>query len=161
MKIKILLAFVLGFLLIVVVVNKYPIYQKNVKTSEITIKSDEVSTENSKEKGGYSTEIEVVKRQMDYSGKYTDKQGTPNIYSELELQLQCDDSYAFTMAIYRVTSIDGIATYKDEDLHFVTDIPTMEGNIVIDGDSAEVTISKSDFVYMPVGSRYSFLDGKE
>lgn len=129
-------------------------------TSETKIASEKEKTENNKAYGTNTPNIETPKNQIDYSGKYTDKQGTTDIYSELELQLQADGSYAFTMGIYRLTTFDGIATYKDGELHFVTDEPTVEGNIVINGDNAEVTITKSISEYINVGDTYNFPDGK-
>lgn len=99
--------------------------------------------------------------QIDYSGIYTDKQGTlEDIYSELELRKQDDDSYAFTMGIYRVTTLEGTAAYQSGKLHFVCDAPSVEGDIVISGDEAEVTITDSAFEYIQAGEVYRFLDGK-
>lgn len=37
-----------------------------------------------------------------YSGVYTDKQGTDEVYSELELSRNVDGTYAVTLGIHRV-----------------------------------------------------------
>lgn len=93
----------------------------------------------------------------DYSGQYTDKQGTAEAYSELELNLQNDGTYTFTMSIYRVTTLEGIAVYENGALHFVCDEPHVEGTIVISGSEAQVTITDSSFSEIQAGETYSFL----
>ncbi len=104
---------------------------------------------------------QTLENQIDYSGIYTDKQGTlDDIYSELELRKQDDDSYDFKMGIYCLTTLEGTATGKNGELHFVCEEPLVEGNIVINGDEAEVTITDSKFEYIQAGEGYSFLDGK-
>lgn len=104
---------------------------------------------------------QTPENQIDYSGIYTDKQGTlDDIYSELELRKQDDDSYDFKMGIYCLTTLEGTATDKNGELHFVCEEPLVEGNIVINGDEAEVTITDSKFEYIQAGEGYSFLDGK-
>lgn len=99
----------------------------------------------------------------DYSGVYTDKQGTPDIYSELELRQNGDGTYAVTLGIYRLAEVTGTA---DSALHFVGDANTglnVEGDITIDGDSAEITITQSDFPFPEIaaGTTLTFPDGKE
>lgn len=106
---------------------------------------------------GVITESELpVEKQTDYSGKYTDKQGTLDDYSELQLTLQNDNTYVFTMTIYRVATIEGVAVYENGELHFVSDEPYVEGNIVISDDKAQVTVANSLFSEIQAGEAYSF-----
>ncbi|MBE5874245.1 MAG: hypothetical protein E7287_07545 [Lachnospiraceae bacterium] len=105
--------------------------------------------------------LESEKVQTDYSGTYTDKMGTEDIYSELALEKQQDGTYAFTMGIYRVTTLEGTATGADGIFHFVSDAPCVEGDITIDGEVAEVIITASAFEYIAVGDEYRFPDGRE
>ena len=96
----------------------------------------------------------------DYSGRYTDKQGTGDVYSELELRRNEDGTYAVTVGIYRVTTLEGTAAGA---LHFVSDAasgPAVEGTISIDGGKAEMTITASDFPEIPAGTVYQFPDGE-
>lgn len=101
-----------------------------------------------------------VDEPTDYSGKYTDKQGTSDIYSELELRRN-GNAYTVAIGIYRLTTLYGTA---DESLHFASDEtagPAVKGDITIDGDTAEITITESDFTYIEVGETFRFPDGKE
>lgn len=94
----------------------------------------------------------------DYSGTYTDKQGTDEIYSSLTLALTPDGNYAVEAALYRLTTLTGTA---DSALHFTSEAPVVEGDITIDGEAAELTVTSSDFSYIAVGDVYRFPDGKE
>lgn len=105
--------------------------------------------------------LEGEKLQIDYSGVYTDKQGTEDVYSELILKKSEDDTYAFTMGIYRVTTLEGIANGADGSFRFVCEDPNVEGDIMIEGDEAKVIITASSFEYIAVGDEYRFPDGKE
>lgn len=118
-----------------------------------------VENQETEQKDVYTLEGEKI--QTDYSGTYTDKMGTEDIYSELILEKQQDDTYAFTMGIYRITTLEGTATGADGTFHFVSDAPIVEGDIKIEGDVAEVTITASAFEYIAVGDEYRFPDGKE
>ena len=98
---------------------------------------------------------------VDRSGRYTDKQGTDQVYSELELSRNDGGGYTVTLGIYRVTTLEGTAAEEDGVLHFAASSgPAVEGDIVVSGETAEVTITASDFSDMPVGSIYQFLDGE-
>lgn len=97
---------------------------------------------------------------VDYSGRYTDKQGTSDVYSELELRRNEDGTYAVTVGIYRVATLEGTA---DGALRFASDAapgPAVEGTISIDGGKAEMTITASDFPEIPAGTAYQFPDGE-
>lgn len=103
---------------------------------------------------------EVPENQIDYSGKYTDKQGTTDIYSELDLKLSNDGTYDVSVGLYRLTTLEGTASYENGKLHFLCEEPFVEGEITIDGDKAELTITDSAFEYIHAGDAFSFLDGK-
>lgn len=98
---------------------------------------------------------------QDYSGTYTDKQGTDEIYSSLTLRSNSDGTYAAEVGIYRVTTLEGTV---DDALHFTSDTsngPDVKGDIVIDGGIAEMTITESDFSELAAGTVVRFPDGKE
>lgn len=99
----------------------------------------------------------------DYSGMYTDTQGTDSIYSELILEKQADGSYKFEMGLHRLTTIDGIATANGNVLHFIGylgDEALFEGDIVIDGESATATFASSDWGLIESGEVFTFPSGK-
>lgn len=96
----------------------------------------------------------------DYSGTYTDKQGTDEVYSMLELRSNGDGGYTVSVSLYRLASLEGAA---DGGLHFVSDVssqPAVEGDISINGGEAELTVTKSDFPGIDVGMVYRFPDGE-
>lgn len=95
----------------------------------------------------------------DYSGMYTDKQGTSSIYSELVLIRQEDGSYKFEMGLYRLTTISGIATADENVLHFtgyLGETPYFEGDIVIEGESATATFTNSTWELIKNGRVFRF-----
>ena len=96
----------------------------------------------------------------DYSGTYTDTQGTGEVYSSLELRKDGDGGYSVLMSLYRLALLEGTA---DGELHFVSGSstqPAVEADIVIDGDGAEVSITKSEFPGISAGTVFQFPDGK-
>lgn len=98
----------------------------------------------------------------DYSGQYTDKQGTDEIYSVLELRQNEDGVYAVTLGIYRTAELIGTAEeIETGKLRFDCYAPDLHvaGEIAIDSDTAEVTVTESDFSYMAAGTVYQFPDG--
>lgn len=100
----------------------------------------------------------------DYSGRYTDKQGTSDVYSALELLRGEDGVYAVTLSIYLTAELLGTAEESGAgELHFDCYAPDLRvaGSIVITGDTAEVTVTESDFAHMEVGTVYRFPDGRE
>lgn len=100
----------------------------------------------------------------DYSGRYTDKQGTSDIYSSLELLRNEDGSYAVTLSIHRTAELLGTAEEAGSGiLTFDCFAPDLHvaGEIAVDGGTAEVAVSESDFPEIAAGTVYRFPDGKE
>lgn len=77
----------------------------------------------------------------DLTGVYTDKQGTADVYSELELALQADGTYKVTMGLYRITTLEGTAVWRDGTLHFTSKTPAVEADITVADGGAEVTVT--------------------
>lgn len=98
----------------------------------------------------------------DLSGLYTDKQGTEDIYSELELIQQGDGiTYDVSIGLYRLGLWEGVAQIQEDGtLHFVGGPPDVKAVITIDGERAEVEITVSEFEYLHPGDVYTFPDGK-
>ena len=99
----------------------------------------------------------------DYSGLYTDTQGTDSIYSELFLMKQGDGGYKFEMGLYRLTTISGTATANGNVLHFTGNLggdPLFEGDIVISGESATATFTNSTWELLKSGEVFTFPSGK-
>ena len=104
------------------------------------------------------------KTPADYSGIYTDKQGTAEVYSALELNRNEDGTYAVDVSIYRLISMSGTAAEAGAGkLYFECHVPDVHvaGDIVIDGESAELTITESDTYLLEPGMVCQFLDGRE
>jgi len=105
----------------------------------------------------------VTEEPADYSGRYTDKQGTTDVYSQLELSRNEDGTYAVDLSIYRTISMAGTAAeVADGKLHFDCCVPDLHasGDIVIDGEAAELTITESDTYLLEPGMVYHFPDGE-
>ncbi len=99
----------------------------------------------------------------DYSGRYTDRQGTTEVYSELELNRNEDGTYAVNLSIYRTISMVGTAEETEAGkLRFDCFVPDIHaaGDIVIDGETAELTITESDTYLLDPGMVYRFPDGE-
>ena len=99
----------------------------------------------------------------DYSGRYTDKQGTTEVYSELALSRNEDGTYAVELRIYRTISMLGTAAETEAGkLHFDCYVPDIHagGDIVIAGETAELTITESDTYLLDTGMVYRFPDGE-
>lgn len=98
----------------------------------------------------------------DYSGTYSDKQGTDVIYSSLELLAKEDGTYAVTLGIYRTAELEGTAALEEPGkLHFDCYAPdlSVSGEIIIDDGTATVAVTESNFAYIPAGTEYIFPDG--
>lgn len=91
-----------------------------------------------------------------YSGLYVDTYGTDDIYSELELAYIGDGSYQAIIGIYRLTTLEGIATVDGEVLSFEDTGFQVKGEITIEGTGAVFTVTESEFVYMSPGDTYEF-----
>ena len=103
------------------------------------------------------------KEVSDYSGMYTDTQGTDSVYSELILTKQEDGSYTFEMGLHRLTTIEGTATANGNVLYFIGclgDEPLFAGEIVIDGESATATFTESEWSLIESGEVFAFPSGK-
>lgn len=101
--------------------------------------------------------------EIDYSGTYTDTQGTDSIYSELILEKQEDGSYIFEMGLHRITTINGTAMANGNVLHFIGDLggePLFEGKIVMEGESATATFTSSAWELIQSGEVFTFPSGK-
>lgn len=102
--------------------------------------------------------------EKDFSGRYTDKQGASEICSELDLRRDEDGGYTVSLSLYRLMALEGTAEEQGGVLHFVSDPSvgfTVEGDIVIDGETAEITITRSDTYLTEPGMVYRFPDGAE
>ena len=95
----------------------------------------------------------------DLSGTYTDRQGTEEIDSQLELTRQADGLYRFSMGLHRITTLEGDAAYQEGILHFASGDPHVEGNLSVSGQTAEAVITVSDFPEIAAGTIYRFPDG--
>lgn len=97
----------------------------------------------------------------DFSGSYTDRQGTAEVYSQLTLELREDGSYSAVMRLYRLALLEGTAEYRDGTLHFVCPEPAVEADVTVSGQTAEAAVTASEFAYIEAGSIYRFPDGPE
>lgn len=106
---------------------------------------------------------EEIVTETDFSGIYTDTQGTDDIYSELILVKREDGNYNFAINIYRLTSIAGTATQDGEKLHFIgidASGEPIEGDVVISSESATATFTDSTWAHIENGDAYTFPSGK-
>lgn len=96
---------------------------------------------------------------LDLSGTYTDCQGTTDVYSELELTHVKDDTYHFSMSLYRLALLEGTAELQDGVLHFASEQPYVAGDIAVSGSEASVTVAESEFSAVAPGDVFRFPDG--
>ena len=149
-------------------------YYKGSETGEFTYEKQmskdatsalaEITIKTAKDFIGYeSPKQNVDVTDMDYSGMYTDTQGTDSTYSVLILVKQEDGSYTFAMSLYRLTFIEGTATRSEDVLHFVgidSSGDPIEGEFAIWGESAEVTFTDSTWEHIKNGEVFTFPSGK-
>ena len=96
----------------------------------------------------------------DLSGTYTDRQGTAEIYSELDLEQTGEGVYSFSLSLYRLALLEGTAEYQDGILHFVSEQPRfVEGDITVSGSEASVTITESELPEITPDHVFRFPDG--
>ncbi|MDE7242836.1 MAG: hypothetical protein K2O18_02505 [Oscillospiraceae bacterium] len=95
----------------------------------------------------------------DLSGTYTDRLGTDDIYSKLELSQTQDGTYSFSLSLYRLALLEGAAVCEDGTLHFINEQPHVEGEITVSGQEAAVTVTQSDLPGITEGDIYLFPDG--
>lgn len=101
--------------------------------------------------------------ETDFSGLYTDMQGTDAVYSELILVKREDGDYNFAIGLYRLTTVAGKATQNKNNLHFVGsegNENTIEGDIVISGESATVTFTDGTWPHTEYSDGCTFSSGK-
>ena len=108
-------------------------------------------------------QAEEINTEIDYSGVYTDAQGTDAVYSELILVKREDGDYNFAIGLYRLTTIAGKATQNEDKLHFVGSEGNgnaIEGDIVISNESATVTFIDDTWPYIEYSDGCTFPSGK-
>lgn len=106
---------------------------------------------------------EEINTEIDFSGVYTDAQGTDAVYSELILVKREDGNYNFAIGLYRLTTIAGKATQNEDKLHFVGSEGNgnaIEGDIVISGESATVTFIDDTWSHIEYSDGCTFPSGK-
>lgn len=92
-----------------------------------------------------------------YSGTYVDRQGTEDIFSELELRYLEEGVYEAHVGIFRVGASDGIARAEGEILLFEAEgEPLIRGEIRIQDSKAVLTITESEFSYIQAGEVFTF-----
>ena len=142
--------------------------EEHTETEPVTQKEEYTQTEPIIQEEQH-TQTESIKQQepvadeTDYSGIYTDTQGTDDIYSELEVKKQSDGSYLFSMGLYRLTTIEGTAKQNGNVLDFNgTDASgnPIEGYITIIEEKAVATFTNSTWAYIKNGDVFEFPSGK-
>ena len=104
------------------------------------------------------TEITKQAKKENVSGIYTDKQGTSDVYSQLTLALQPDETYAVEISVYRTTELQGTAVWEGNMLRFTSKDPYVLADISVIGNHAEVMVI-TDATGVLTGNTYSFPDG--
>lgn len=140
--------------------------QEPTQPQESTLQeSGEIEQELPVEEGQEQTENPVQTadtkpaEKEDVSGIYTDKQGTPDVYSELTLALQEDGSYAVEIGIYRTGTLRGTAVWEGNKLRFTSEAPhDVLADISIIDSKAEMTVISDANEFLDVDV-YSFADG--
>ncbi|NCC16389.1 MAG: hypothetical protein EOM28_08575 [Clostridia bacterium] len=103
-----------------------------------------------------SEETDIRSKMDDYSGSYVDRQGTADIYSELDLTYLGDKAYEATIDLFRLTELEGIAKVDGETLSFEDEDMQVKGTIVIQDNIAVLTITDSGFDYIKQGDVFEF-----
>jgi len=130
------------------------------KVNDVWIMTDEVAPainetiENSDKEE--SEETAIPQKKDDYSGSYVDRQGTENIYSDLDLTYLEDESYQATIGIFRLAQLDGVAKVDGETLSFEDEVYKVKGIILVQDNKAVLTITESGFEYINPGDVFEF-----
>ncbi|MCQ4935958.1 hypothetical protein [Anaerotignum propionicum] len=130
------------------------------KVNDVWIMTDEVvppikeTIENSDKE--VSEETIIPPKMEDYSGSYVDRQGTAEIYNNLDLTYLEDESYQATIGLYRLTELEGVAKVDGETLSFKDDGMQVKGTIIIKDNMAVLTITESGFEYINQGDVFEF-----
>lgn len=105
------------------------------------------------EKSGQTLEIQAID---DHSGSYVDRQGTEDIFSELDLNLLRNGIYETTISLYRLTTLDGTAKIDGDKFIFEDTVTQIKGEITFPESGAVLTITESEFVYINPGEVFEF-----
>lgn len=103
-----------------------------------------------------SEETAIPQKKDDYSGSYVDRQGTEDIYSDLDLTYLEDGLYQATIGIFRLAQLDGVAKVDGETLSFEDEVYKVKGIIIVQDNKAELTITESGFEYINPGDVFEF-----
>ncbi|MDD6037728.1 MAG: lysozyme inhibitor LprI family protein [bacterium] len=93
--------------------------------------------------------------------EFVDRQGTPDIYSELTLDQVEGEEFLASIGLYRLTTFDGKAVRIDENLfEFEDDSVDVKGLIRItdDGEGATFEVTESTWKYVHAGDVFYFLE---
>ena len=130
------------------------------KANDVWIMTDEVvpdineTIENSDKE--VSEETALPQKKDDYSGSYVDRQGTAEIYNNLDLTYLEDESYQATIGIFRLAQLDGVAKVDGETLSFEDEVYKVKGIIIVQDNKAVLTITESGFEYINPGDAFEF-----
>ncbi len=87
---------------------------------------------------------------------YVDRQGTEDIYSQLDLVSQGDGLYDVTISLYRLAGLEGIAESDGNTLSFEDEAMKVKGVITIQKTGAVLTITESEFEAINQGNVFEF-----
>ena len=87
---------------------------------------------------------------------YVDRQGTEDIYSQLDLVSQGDGLYDVTISLYRLAALEGIAESDGNTLSFEDEAMKVKGVITIQKTGAVLTITESEFEAINQGDVFEF-----
>lgn len=93
--------------------------------------------------------------------EFVDRQGTPDIYSELTLDQVEGEDFLASIGLYRLTTFDGKAVRIDDNLfEFEDDTVDVKGLIRItdDGEGATFEVTESTWNYVHEGDIFYFLE---
>ena len=85
------------------------------------------------------------------AGTYVDRQGTDSVFSVLEIVPADNGTYAVTIGLYRITTLEGMAVSDGNKLLYEDNDFQIKGEIRIQGEEASLYITESDFEYISPG----------
>lgn len=124
-----------------------------IMTNEVVPAVNETIENSDKE---VSEETAIPQKKDDYSGSYVDRQGTEDIYNNLDLTYLEDESYQATIGIFRLAQLDGVAKVDGETLSFEDEVYKVKGIIIVQDNKAVLTITESGFEYINPGDVFEF-----
>lgn len=109
-----------------------------------------------KENGAEAPRSVQIEKIEEFLGHYVDRQGTEDIYSELQLTMKSDGTYEAIVGLYRLTTLEGPVTMEGDVL--VLEVPEMglRGEISVKDGQAFLTITDSSFEYINKGDVFTF-----